>query len=111
MAANFAWFCAKRRSRKSRNTALMTIVVTGLVSGILAAYAHDSWISRGGYRNAAGEWCCGAIDCEAHDDIALKMLKIRADRSKDTMRYVLNPAFWPTFGIDDGAVAAADTAN
>ena len=25
--------------------------------------AHDSWISRGGHRNAAGEWCCGAGDC------------------------------------------------
>ena len=25
--------------------------------------AHDSWISRGGHRNAAGEWCCGDGDC------------------------------------------------
>jgi hypothetical protein len=25
--------------------------------------AHDSWISAGGYRNTAGEWCCGASDC------------------------------------------------
>jgi len=25
--------------------------------------AHDSWISRGGLRNAAGEWCCGEGDC------------------------------------------------
>ena len=25
--------------------------------------AHDSWISRGGHRNAAGEWCCGEGDC------------------------------------------------
>jgi hypothetical protein len=24
---------------------------------------HDSWISRGNHRNAAGEWCCGAGDC------------------------------------------------
>src|SRR5437879_11288178 len=44
--------------------------VAGLVSSILAADAHDSWISRGGYRNLAGEWCCGATDCEAHDEIA-----------------------------------------
>jgi hypothetical protein len=28
-----------------------------------AALAHDSWISRGGHRNAAGEWCCGEGDC------------------------------------------------
>jgi hypothetical protein len=32
----------------------------------------------------------------------LKMLKIRAERGKDSARYVLNPAFWPTFGIDEG---------
>jgi hypothetical protein len=24
------------------------------------ALAHASWISRGLFRNAAGEWCCGA---------------------------------------------------
>jgi hypothetical protein len=29
------------------------------------ALAHDSWINRGGYRNLAGEWCCGAADCFA----------------------------------------------
>jgi hypothetical protein len=28
-----------------------------------AALAHDIWISRGSYRNPAGEWCCGANDC------------------------------------------------
>ena len=47
----------------SRNTALMTMVVAALVFSTLAADAHDSWISRGGYRNPAGEWCCGATDC------------------------------------------------
>jgi hypothetical protein len=26
-------------------------------------FAHDSWISRGGHRNGAGEWCCGEGDC------------------------------------------------
>lgn len=25
--------------------------------------AHDSWISKGGWKNPAGEWCCGAEDC------------------------------------------------
>ena len=29
--------------------------------------AHDSWISRGGHRNAAGEWCCGEGDCAMMD--------------------------------------------
>lgn len=28
-----------------------------------AVLAHDVWISRGAYRNPAGEWCCGAEDC------------------------------------------------
>lgn len=28
------------------------------------AFAHDSWISRGGFRGPEnGEWCCGAQDC------------------------------------------------
>lgn len=27
------------------------------------AFAHDSWISRNGLKNQAGEWCCGAEDC------------------------------------------------
>lgn len=31
----------------------------------------------------------------------LKMLKIRAERGIEDTRYILNPAFWPTFGIDD----------
>jgi hypothetical protein len=30
---------------------------------IQPAGGHDSWISRGGHRNAAGEWCCGDGDC------------------------------------------------
>ena len=35
---------------------------TGLM-GASPALAHDSWISAGGFRNIAGEWCCGAGDC------------------------------------------------
>ena len=30
---------------------------------MVPALAHDEWISRGGLRNAAGEWCCGSGDC------------------------------------------------
>jgi len=44
---------------------LLTVGVV-LILVMLAAYAalsHDSWISRGGLRNAAGEWCCGEGDC------------------------------------------------
>jgi hypothetical protein len=29
----------------------------------------------------------------------LKVLKIRAERGKDATRYIVNPAFWPAFGI------------
>lgn len=28
------------------------------------AFAHDNWISRGGFRGPQnGEWCCGSVDC------------------------------------------------
>jgi hypothetical protein len=41
--------------------ALAAVVLFGASS---AAFAHDSWISRGGFRGPQnGEWCCGAIDC------------------------------------------------
>lgn len=38
------------------------LLVPALLAGSLAL-AHDSWISRGGLKNAAGEWCCGDGDC------------------------------------------------
>jgi len=34
-----------------------------LFLGGWSASAHDSWINQGGYRNTAGEWCCGEGDC------------------------------------------------
>ena len=33
----------------------------------LPASAHDSWVSRGGLKNAGGEWCCGENDCRELD--------------------------------------------
>ncbi len=36
-----------------------------------SALAHDSWISRGGLKNPAGEWCCGAGDCAVMDEGAV----------------------------------------
>ena len=45
-----------------RSIARVGLVATLLAIGSLAS-AHDSWINRGGFRNAAGEWCCGAGDC------------------------------------------------
>ncbi len=38
-------------------------VVLFATSFASSALAHDSWISRGGLRNGAGEWCCGEGDC------------------------------------------------
>src|SRR5260370_34606639 len=65
------------RSRNSRESAaleaggtamtLRSIALVGLVGTVLAigslASAHDLWINRGGFCNAAGERCCGAGDC------------------------------------------------
>jgi hypothetical protein len=33
----------------------------------------------------------------------LKVLKIRAERGQDATRYIVNPAFWPAFGIIEAA--------
>jgi hypothetical protein len=41
---------------------LQLILVLAVVA-LIPASAHDSWISRGGLRNGAGEWCCGEGDC------------------------------------------------
>src|SRR5437016_9134581 len=45
--------------------ARLALVFVGLAFVIPDTSAHDSWISRGGHRNAAGEWCCGEGDCFA----------------------------------------------
>lgn len=36
-----------------------------------AAFAHDLWINHGGYKNPAGEWCCGDGDCALIDGSAV----------------------------------------
>ena len=52
-----------------------------------------------GIRNADHEYFIYAVNYD------LKMLKVRAEQGKDSTHYVLNPAFWPTFGIDESAVS------
>ncbi len=42
-------------------------------AALTVTYAHDSWISRGGFRNGAGEWCCGEGDCEALPPNSVKL--------------------------------------
>ena len=51
-----------------------------------------------GIRNADREYFIYTVNYD------LRILKIRAERGKDSTHYVLNPAFWPTFGIDESAV-------
>jgi hypothetical protein len=43
-------------------TRTMLVLVPALLTASWAL-SHESWISRGGFKNAAGEWCCGASDC------------------------------------------------
>ena len=40
------------------------IAVACLLLILAPAAAHDSWISRKGLKNSAGEWCCGDFDCK-----------------------------------------------
>ena len=42
---------------------LTSIVICGAIGLSAEAFAHESWISKGKFRNAANEWCCGDIDC------------------------------------------------
>jgi|SRR5215471_2416006 len=51
-----------RRTRRSRLVSLVASLLLASVT-VPPAWGHDSWISRGGHRNAAGEWCCGEGDC------------------------------------------------
>jgi hypothetical protein len=48
-------------------TLLRSLLVFGpLLAGLTTGDAHDSWISQGGLKNAAGEWCCGSYDCKSY---------------------------------------------
>ena len=48
----------------SRNLVRL-LLVFALTLFSFAAPAHDSWINRGGFKNASGEWCCGDFDCKS----------------------------------------------
>ena len=50
-----------------KNLARFLCVCVPLSLTIIPSSAHDTWISRGGLRNAAGEWCCGTGDCAVMD--------------------------------------------
>src|ERR1051326_1538951 len=53
-----------------RNATRVILLSAGLAFPASPVDAHDSWINKGGYRNAAGEWCCGENDCESPEQIA-----------------------------------------
>lgn len=48
------------------------VLIAAAMLACAPAYAHDSWISKGGLKNKAGEWCCGEGDCGSFDDDAVK---------------------------------------
>jgi hypothetical protein len=50
----------------------MIRILVLLLALTLPASAHDSWISRGGLKNGAGEWCCGEGDCALMDPGAVQ---------------------------------------
>ena len=47
------------------------LVAVPLSFAAIPAPAHDTWISRQGLKNAAGEWCCGLGDCAVMDKDAV----------------------------------------
>ena len=52
-----------------------------------------------GIRNADHQYFIYAVNYD------LRILKFRAERGKKSTHYVLNPAFWPAFEIDESAVS------
>jgi hypothetical protein len=50
-------------------------VVSASILVASTALAHDLWISRGSYKNPAGEWCCGASDCGVVSANAVKAMR------------------------------------
>jgi hypothetical protein len=63
-SARAAWSVMRERGRPLwpnwTKAILGALVLWALLSSV---GAHDSWISRGGLKNAGGEWCCGEGDC------------------------------------------------
>ena len=61
-------------------------ILTGLTAvamlSLQLAYAHGpaEWIQRGGYKNAAGELCCGERDCFAGLFGRVERLKLAQQR-------------------------------
>jgi len=50
---------------------LFGILLIWMIAQASQALAHDSWISRGGYRNPAGEWCCSDNDWRSTEQVTV----------------------------------------
>jgi hypothetical protein len=57
--------------RLSSRITIFGLALVWTLAPISPGAAHDSWISRGAYRNPVGEWCCGDNDCESPDRVAV----------------------------------------
>ena len=55
-----------------KRLALGGVLVSAMLS-LASAHGPAEWINRGGYKNAAGELCCGERDCFelARDDVSV----------------------------------------
>jgi hypothetical protein len=45
------------------NPILILVAWWAILLACVDVGAHENWISNGGLRNGAGEWCCGEGDC------------------------------------------------
>ena len=50
-------------SRKSVTRVTLAAVLVAATLSLASAHGPAEWIQRGGYKNAAGELCCGERDC------------------------------------------------
>jgi hypothetical protein len=53
----------------------VSLLIAATILSATTTFAHDSWISQGRHKNAAGEWCCGAGDCFAIPPDQVSMLR------------------------------------
>lgn len=56
----------KRSSLMTRLLSLIALLLI-MIGSTCPTYSHDSWVSKGGLKNGAGEWCCGDYDCHTYD--------------------------------------------
>ena len=60
-------------SRKSVTRVTLAAVLVAATLSLASAHGPAEWIQRGGYKNAAGELCCGERDCFELSDADVKI--------------------------------------